>query len=92
MGKSSRLKKIKTESDILIQTMRIYTQYIGMELGIEKRAILLKKRGKRYLVEEMKQTNLKNQNIRRKAKSQEFWNTGSRHRLTRRDESMSDEG
>ena len=47
------LKKPKTkiESEILIQTVRIYSQDIGMEFGIEKYAMLEMKSGKRHITE-----------------------------------------
>ena len=45
----------KKELETLIQAVRIYSQDIGMGFGIEKCAILVKKSGKRYMMEEMGQ-------------------------------------
>ena len=43
--------KNKKELETLIQTVRIYNQDIGMELGIEKCAMLAMKSGKRHMTE-----------------------------------------
>ena len=45
------LAKNEKEMETLIQTVRIYSQDIGMEFGIEKCAMLVMKSGKRYLAE-----------------------------------------
>ena len=37
--------------ETLIQTVRIYSQDIGMEFGIEKFAVLVMKSGKRHMTE-----------------------------------------
>ena len=41
----------KKELEILIQTIRIYSQVIGMELGIEKCAMLIMKKEKREITD-----------------------------------------
>ena len=43
--------KNNKELETLIQTVRIYSQDIGMEFGIEKSAILVMKSGKRHMTE-----------------------------------------
>ena len=52
-------KEKKKELETLIHAVRIYSQGIGMEFGIEKWAILVMKRGKRHLTDGME---LPNQN------------------------------
>ena len=49
--------KNKKELETLIQTVRIYSQNIGMEFGIEKCAMLVMKSGKEYMTEEVEQPN-----------------------------------
>ena len=43
--------KNEKELETLIHAVRIYIQDIGMELGIEKRAMLVMKSGKRLLID-----------------------------------------
>ena len=43
--------KIEKELETLIHTIRIYSQDIGMEFGIEKCALLVMKSGKRHLTD-----------------------------------------
>ena len=43
--------KNEKESETLLQTVKIYSQDIGMEFGIEKCAILVMKSGKRHMTE-----------------------------------------
>ena len=43
--------KKEKELEILIHAVRIYSQDIGMEFAIEKRAILVMKSGKRHLTD-----------------------------------------
>ena len=40
----------KNELETLIQTIRIYSQNIGMEFGIEKCVMLLMKKGRHYQI------------------------------------------
>ena len=49
--------KNERESQTLIQTVRIYSQDIGMVSGIEKCAILAMKSGKRYITERIELPN-----------------------------------
>ena len=49
--------KNEKELETLIHAVRIYSQDIGMEFGIEKCAMLVMKRGKRHMTDEMEQTN-----------------------------------
>ena len=44
--------KIEKEPETLIHAVRIYSQDIGMEFGIEKCAMLVMKSGKRHITEE----------------------------------------
>ena len=43
--------KNEKELEILIDTVRIYSQDIGMEFGIEKCALLVMKSGKKHLTD-----------------------------------------
>ena len=45
------------KNDIPIHTIRIYSQDIGMEFGIEKYAMLVMKSGKRHLTDGIEQPN-----------------------------------
>ena len=45
--------KNEKELETLIHAVRIYSQDRGMEFGIEKRAMLIMKSGKRHLTGEM---------------------------------------
>ena len=54
------MQKKEKELETLIHAVRIYSQGIGMEFGIEKCAMLVKKRGKRYMTDGME---LPNQDI-----------------------------
>ena len=45
--------KNEKELETLIHTVRIYNQYVGMEFGIEKCAMLVMKSGKRHLTDGM---------------------------------------
>ena len=45
--------KNEKELEILKHTVRIYSQDIGMEFGIEKCALLVMKSGKRHLIDEI---------------------------------------
>ena len=49
-------KKLE-ELETLIHTIRIYSQDIGMEIGIEKCALLVMKSGKRHLTDGIELTN-----------------------------------
>ena len=49
--------KNEKELETLIHTIRIYTQHIGMEFGIEKCALLVIKSGKRHLTDEIELPN-----------------------------------
>ena len=49
--------KNEKELETLIHTVRIYSQDIGMEFGIEKLAKLVMKSGKRYLTDGMELPN-----------------------------------
>ena len=49
--------KNEKEMETLIHTVRIYSQFIGMEFGMEKCAMLVMKSGKRYITEEMELQN-----------------------------------
>ena len=49
--------KTEKELETLIHAVRIYSQDIGMEFGIEKFAMLVMKSGKRHLIEGMEQPN-----------------------------------
>ena len=49
--------KNKNEQETLIHTVRIYSQDIGMEFGIEKCTMLVMKSGKRHLIDRMELPN-----------------------------------
>ena len=49
--------KNEKELESLLHAVRIYSQDIGMEFGIEKCAKLVMKSGKRHLIEEMELPN-----------------------------------
>ena len=49
--------KNEKELETLIQTIRIYSQDIGMEFSIEKCAMLVMKSGKRHMTEGVEQPN-----------------------------------
>ena len=51
MGDIKLFAKDENELETLIHTVRIYSQDIGMEFGIEKCAMLVMKSGKRHLTE-----------------------------------------
>ena len=51
------LAKNEKELETLINAVRIYSQDIGMEFGIEKCAMLVKKSGKRHITDEMELPN-----------------------------------
>ena len=51
------MPKTKKEFETLIQTVRIYSQDIEMEFGVEKCAILVMKNGKRHMTERVEQPN-----------------------------------
>ena len=54
------------ELETLIHAVRIYSQYIGMEFGIDKCAILAMKSGKRHLTDGMELPNQDKIRTRRK--------------------------
>ena len=54
---SSCLQKNEKELKILIQTIRIYSQDIRMEFGIEKYVILIMRSGKRQITQGIEQPN-----------------------------------
>ena len=43
--------KNEKELESLLQTVKIYSQYIGIELGIEKYSMLVMKSGKWHMIE-----------------------------------------
>ena len=51
MNGIKRFSKNEKELETLIQTVRIYSQDIGMEFGIEKCALIVMKRGKQVMAE-----------------------------------------
>ena len=55
--KNSSHTRNEKELEILIHAVRIYSQDIGMEFGIEKCAMLVMKSGKRYMTDGMKLPN-----------------------------------
>ena len=79
-------KELKTQ----IQATRIYSQDIGINFGVEKCAMLIIKRGKHQMTEEIKLPNHtppKNQQTAPRIRnSQIFGNIGSGHHQTCRDE------
>ena len=57
MGDIKFFDKNEKELETLIQIVRIYSQDIGMDFGIEKYAMLVMKSGERHLTERMEQPN-----------------------------------
>ena len=57
MDDNKLFAKKEKELETLIHAVRIYTQDIGMEFGIEKCALLVMKSGKQDLTDGMEQTN-----------------------------------
>ena len=57
MDDIKRFAKNEKEQETLIHTVRIYSQDIGMEFGIEKCAMLVMKSGKRQLTDGMELPN-----------------------------------
>ena len=51
--KNSKIAKNEKELETLIHAIRIYSQDIGMEFGIEKCAMLVMKSGKRHMTDGM---------------------------------------
>ena len=66
--------KNEKEVEILIQTMRIHSQVIGMEFGIEKRAMLIMKKRKRKTAERIKVPN--QERVRRLGEKEKFQGSG----------------
>ena len=54
---SNYLQKNEKELETLIHIVRIYSQDIGMEFGIEKCALLVMKSGKQHLTDGIEQPN-----------------------------------
>ena len=67
--------KNKKELETQIHTVRIYSQDIGMEFGIEKYALLVMKSGKRHLTDGIELPN-QDRNARRKRDLQILRNIG----------------
>ena len=79
------LAKMKKKKEI--QTIRIYSQDIGMEFDIEKNAMLIRKSGKNANNEKNgTDKSRKNQNGLRKGKLQVLGNSGHEHYQTSRNE------
>ena len=57
MGDIKLFSKNEKELESLIHAIRIYSQSIGMEFGIEKCAMLVMKSGKRHLTDGMEVPN-----------------------------------
>ena len=57
MDDIKQFAKNEKERETLIHTVRIYSQDVGMEFGIEKCAILVMKSGKRHITDGMGQPN-----------------------------------
>ena len=55
MKNSQVVNNNEKELESLIQSMRIYSQEIGIEFGIEKCTMLVMKSGKRHMAEGMEQ-------------------------------------
>ena len=55
MDDIKQIVKNEKELETLIQTIRIYSQNIGMEFGIEKCTLFIMRRGKRQIIEQPNQ-------------------------------------
>ena len=79
--------KNKKDLETLIQVIKIYSQDIGMEFGIDKCAMFIMKIGEREIREERELLkSRKKQNDMRKGKLLVFWMIGNRNHQTNRDE------
>ena len=76
--------KNEKEFDILIQTIRICSQDIGMEFGIEKCAMFIIRSGKRQITEGIRLSN--QERVKRKGNLQILGYIGIGHNPTSRDE------
>ena len=65
--------KNENESETLKQAMKIYSQDIGMEFGIEKFAMLITKSGKRQLTERIELSNQHKSERQKKRKLTSSW-------------------
>ena len=72
--------KNKKEQEILVETIKIYSQDIGMDFGIEKHAMHMMKSGVRETMERIKLPH--QESIRREGKSQVLGNIKSGHHQT----------
>ena len=54
---SNYLQKVKKKLETLIYAVRIYSQDLGMEFGIEKCAMIFMKSGKQYMTDGMELPN-----------------------------------
>ena len=79
MDDINRFAKSEKELEILIQTIKIFSQDIGMEFGIEKRAMLIIKSGKSKIIEGIK-------TLAKKEKLQVSRQYGNGHNQTSGDE------
>ena len=70
MDDNQPFAKNEKELDTLIQAVRIYSQDIGIEYGIEKCTRLIMKTGKRHMTEGMELPNQGNRN-------QNTWRNGN---------------
>ena len=78
----AKMETVETQ----IQAVGIYSQYIAMEFGLEKCAMLLMKRGKRHIMEGIELLNQeKYQTVRRKWSLQILGNIESGHHKTNED-------
>ena len=65
--------KNKKEQETLIHAVRIFSQYIGMEFGIEKYAMLVMKSGKRDITDGMERPNQDRLELSKKTKPTNTW-------------------
>ena len=80
--------KNEKELETLIHTVRIYSKDIGMELGIEKCAMLVMKSGKRHLTDRMEQSD--QDKIRTLAENETYKYLGNLEADTIKQEEMKD--
>ena len=75
------------ERETLIYTIRIYTQDIGMEFGIEKCALFVMKSGKRHLTDGIELPN--QEKIRTLAENETYKYLGWQHQTSRNEKQNS---
>ena len=72
-GRHQNLAKNEKELETLIQTVKIYSEDIGMEFGIEKCTMVIMKSGKRQITEGIELSNKEKSECSEKRKLTNTW-------------------